>query len=52
MLASRKMAPELKSVLKDIVKVINHVKAQAFNSRLYEQLCEEMVSDAFSYTQK
>ncbi|XP_077175804.1 SCAN domain-containing protein 3-like isoform X2 [Paroedura picta] len=45
MLASRKMPPELNSVLDDIVKVINHVKAQALNSRLFEQLCEEMDAD-------
>ena len=42
MLASRKMQPELKSVLNDVVKVINHIKAHALNSRLFEQLCEEM----------
>lgn len=42
MLASRKMPPEFNSVLNDVVKIINHVKAQALNSRLFEQLCEEM----------
>ena len=42
MLASRKMPPELKSVLDDVVKVINYIKAHAFNSHLFEQLCEEM----------
>ena len=42
MLASRKMLPELASVLNDAVKVINHIKAYALNSRLFEQLCEEM----------
>ncbi len=42
MLASRKMPPELNSVLNDVIKVINHVKAHALNSRLFEQLCEEM----------
>ncbi|XP_076059502.1 protein FAM200A-like [Oratosquilla oratoria] len=41
MLASRKMSPEFNSVLND-VKVINHIKAHALNSRLFEQLCEEM----------
>lgn len=34
MLASRKMPPQLNSVLNDVVKVINHIKAQALNSRL------------------
>ncbi|XP_029372249.1 SCAN domain-containing protein 3-like [Echeneis naucrates] len=44
MLASRKMPPELNSVMNDVVKVINHIKAHthALNSRLFEQLCEEM----------
>ena len=42
MLACRKMPPELSSVLNDVVKVINHIKAQALNSRLFEQLCDEM----------
>lgn len=42
MLASRKIPPELNSVLNDVVKVINHIKAHALNSRLFEQLCEEM----------
>ena len=40
MLASRKIPPELNSVLNDVV--INHIKAHALNSRLFEQLCEEM----------
>ena len=42
MLASQKMPPELNSVLNDVVKVINHIKANALNSRLFTQLCEEM----------
>ncbi|CAI5671583.1 SCAN domain-containing protein 3 [Oreochromis niloticus] len=42
MLASRKIPPELNSVLNDVVGVINHIKAHALNSRLFEQLCEEM----------
>ena len=42
MLASRKMSPEFNSVLIDVVKVINHIKAHALNSRLFEQLFEEM----------
>lgn len=42
MLASRKMPPELNSVLNDTVKVMNHIKAHALNSCLFKQLCEEM----------
>lgn len=41
-LASRKMPPELNSVLNDVVKDINHIKAHALNSCPFEQLCEEM----------
>ncbi|XP_053101415.1 SCAN domain-containing protein 3-like isoform X2 [Hemicordylus capensis] len=42
MLASRKMSPELKNVLQDAIKIINHIKVHSLNSRLFEQLCEEM----------
>uniref|UniRef100_A0A670Z1R0 DUF4371 domain-containing protein n=1 Tax=Pseudonaja textilis TaxID=8673 RepID=A0A670Z1R0_PSETE len=42
MLASRKMPPELNSVLQAVVKIINHIKVHALNSCLFEQLCEEM----------
>lgn len=42
MLASHKMPPELDSVLNYIGQVLNHVKTQALNSGLFEQLCEEM----------
>lgn len=36
------MPPELTSILNDVVKVVNHIKAHALNSRLFGQLCEEM----------
>lgn len=42
MLASRKFSPELNSVLNYVIKIINHIKAHALNSRLFKQLCEEM----------
>ena len=42
MLASRKMSPEFNCVMIDVIKVINHIKAHALNSRLFEQLFEEM----------
>ncbi|XP_071037138.1 SCAN domain-containing protein 3-like [Parasteatoda tepidariorum] len=41
-LASCKMSPEFNSVLIDVVKLINYIKAHALNSRLFEQFCEEM----------
>ena len=36
------MSPELNNVLQDVIKIINHVKVHALNSRLFAQLCEEM----------
>lgn len=45
MLASRKMPQEPRDVLNDVVKVINHIKAHALNSRLFEQLCEQTDAD-------
>ncbi|XP_060764599.1 SCAN domain-containing protein 3-like [Neoarius graeffei] len=42
MLASRKLSPELNAVLNDVVKMVNFIKAHALNTRLFEQLCEEM----------
>ena len=41
-LASRKMSPELNNVLQNVIKIINHIKVHALNSRLFTQLCEEM----------
>ena len=41
MLASQKMSPEL-NILQDVIKMINHIKLHALNSRLFTQLCEEM----------
>ena len=54
MLASRKMSPELNSVFQDMIKIINHIKVHALNSRLFTQLCEEMDASThvFSYAQK
>ncbi len=42
MLESRKMSPEFNSVLIDVVKGINHIKAHVLNLSLFKQLCEEM----------
>ena len=42
MLASRKMSPELNSVLQDVIKLINYIKVRVLNSCLFVQLCEEM----------
>ena len=45
MLASKKMFPELHTVLNDTIRVINHNKAHALNSRMFELLCEDMDAD-------
>ena len=42
MQASRKLLPELHSVFGDVVKMINLIKAYALNTRLFEQICEDM----------
>ena len=36
------MSLELNSILQDVIKIINHIKVHALNSRLFMQLCEEM----------
>ena len=54
MLASQKMSPELNNVLQDVMKIINHIKVHALNSRLFAQLCEEMDAEhtrLLSYTE-
>ena len=54
MLASRKMSPELNTVLQDVIKMINHIKVHALNSCLLVQLCEEMDAEhtfLFLYTE-
>ena len=44
-LASKRMSPELDSVLTDSVKVINFIKSRPLNARLFHKLCEETGSD-------
>ncbi|CAM4588713.1 unnamed protein product [Lepidochelys olivacea] len=39
-LTTKKMSTELNSVLSEVVKILNHVKANALNSRLFAALCE------------
>ena len=41
MLASQKMSPEL-NILQDVIKIVNHLKVYALNSRLFMQLWEDM----------
>ena len=39
------MSPELNSVLSEVVKIVNHVKANALNWRLITVLCNDMRAD-------
>ena len=42
MLASRKILPDLNSVFYDIVKIMDLIKTHGLNTRLFEQICEDM----------
>lgn len=44
-LATREMCPELNEVLMDSVKIVNFIKTNALNSRLFATLCEEVGAD-------
>ena len=44
-LATKKMSSELNSVLSEVVKIVNYVKANALNSRLFTALCDDMGAD-------
>lgn len=44
-LATRDMQPDLHQVLKDVIEIINFIKARALNSRIFRLMCEEMGSE-------
>uniref|UniRef100_A0A8C3WE45 SCAN domain containing 3 n=1 Tax=Catagonus wagneri TaxID=51154 RepID=A0A8C3WE45_9CETA len=44
-LVMKKISVELNSVLTDIVKIVNYVKSNALNSRLFSLLCDNMETD-------
>ncbi|XP_032126271.1 SCAN domain-containing protein 3 [Sapajus apella] len=44
-LAMKKISAELNSVLNDIVKIVNYIKSNALNSRLFSLLCDNMEAD-------
>lgn len=44
-LAVKRMQPDLKSTLDDAVQIVNLVKAQSKNSRMFSVMCDEMGSD-------
>lgn len=41
-LASKRLSPELNEVLSTVVKMVNFIKANATNSRIFTALCDEM----------
>ena len=38
-LASRELSETLHRVMKDVIEIVNFVKARALNSRLFQELC-------------
>ncbi|CAM4433648.1 unnamed protein product [Lepidochelys kempii] len=44
-LATKKPSTELNSVLSEVIQIVNHVKANALNSRLFTALCDDMGAD-------
>ena len=42
MLEIRKLSPKLNIVLQDVIWIISHIKVHVLNSRLLDQLFEEM----------
>jgi hypothetical protein len=44
-LAVKKMSTELKTVLDELVKIVNYIKSRPLNSRIFTKLCQEMGSE-------
>lgn len=44
-LAAKDMVPELDEALKDVIKVVNHIKRSAKNSRCFSKLCKDLGSE-------
>ena len=44
-LAAKRMSPELNIVLRNVVKIINYVRNNALNNRLFSNLCKEQRSN-------
>ena len=44
-LAAKRMSSKLDIILRNVVKIINYVKNNALNSRLFSNLCKEQSSD-------
>ncbi|XP_076339961.1 zinc finger BED domain-containing protein 5-like [Tachypleus tridentatus] len=44
-LASKTLPASLQEVLESVIKIINYVKTQALNTRLFKELCKDMNAD-------
>ena len=44
-LASKTLPTSLQEVLESVIKMVNYVKTQALNTRLFKELCKEMNAD-------
>ena len=44
-LASKTQPASLQEVLESVIKIVNYVKTQALNTRLYKELCKYMNTD-------
>ena len=44
-LASKTLPSSLQEVLESVIKIVNYVKSQALNTRLYKELCKYMNTD-------
>ena len=44
-LASRTLPHEMKEVLDLFIEIVNYIKAESFNSRLFKLLCQDMESE-------
>lgn len=44
-LQKKKISPDLNEVLTETIKIINFIKCNALNSRLFSMLCEKMGSE-------
>ncbi|XP_055499359.1 protein FAM200C-like [Leucoraja erinacea] len=44
-LAMKNLPPGLREVLSDVVKIVNHIRGSATNSRIFKAKCEEMDAD-------
>ena len=44
-LASKTLPASLQEVLESVIKIVNYVKTQALNTRLYKELCKYMNTD-------